>query len=575
MSFVAPAFHTFLIEPFNLVTQKAVAFRANTTPPGEIYAFLTDRGANYIPQRFLYKCSNNATFSLADEWSPGSPPAGLDADSDIKTQVSFVIDDAGQYLHAVTHVFEVADVKLYYERLDLNTMTWSGEIELMAHGGWPGVSLEIFKSYDIILDRQGLGWQKPVIVTQKLNESTQAYECFVIWWDEVNSLQTRKISGSVTPTGAISITNCFNTNCCFIHAGLNTASYLYFIEFSPYGNPIIPNLNNFEPEPAGDVALPGAQVVGAGGTTLGFLGKSGTTLKFRKYANGALTELEPVEELPTGSDSFGLCLRLGGWHALYGKSTTADLVWKERDNDTGDWLDKGFSVPPGIGRWFYVGSTWDSNNPLPRAENEFGALIYEEESGVARYVHIDDWEPGGVPSGYGGHWPHGMILGSKVFAFDLDTNAPMIVTGNENMRFMDVLRIENDVVFTDQHEFFKFFHSDLGNFKQWKDSSNYDNCDFLIHLRAIDGGNSFWKQANGAIVEWNSVGLDDPDLLKLEIYNDKGDSIVKFLSAADNRKPIRFSLYGKYFIPIISESSQNKFTLRRFEIWGRYYGARI
>lgn len=568
MPFVSPTFASLVDGITSLVTQKAAAFRPGGAQPGEIYTVVCDRDAGDIVHRYFYRCLNNATFELlgepAGDWQPQSSDS-----SPQRSSVSFVIDPNGQYIHAVTTVDYLVgggiyNHVLYYGLLDLDDI----------QSGWTDTVLDEYSNTettgyinpDIIIDHRPTGDKKPIIVSKKVGATENTVWTF--WYGaDPGTLNIVQIDGDQTPNGLVSIVDDPNSDYFYVHAGLNLTAYLYRLLFDENGIAQIPELNSwtdpFESE------LPDANVQ-TGSGDVGIL-QSSAGVRFRMFQNDSMTDIETVEAATTAVNSNGLCFRGGQWHAVLSTvpSGNDSLHWFLRSSG-GSWEEQDMGGgQPGSSVWLYFGITGFENNPVPRGAYEFGCLIVEYGSPTsnAKYFHIDQWEPYLPPPPTNNHWDKGELLGGTLFDFDLDTNAPAKVSGNVNLKIMDIVEVEDAIIHTDQNEFFEW-KQDF--YKEWRDDDTYDNVSLIITFPAYPRDNDFLKLCQGILVEWVATGDNS---IYVTVTNEKNQFKPILLTNDDNGKPINFSFGGRYFKSMVMELSADRLSLRKFAIWGQTLGS--
>jgi hypothetical protein len=554
-SFVSNQYQTLITQSGNKIFQKNAAFRYGETPPGQIYTFVTDIDASDNVHRYMHMSEDNATFELVLDWVLGS--GNLDSDlTDVESRgsapsVSFVIESGGRYMHAVSEFDYNLGGGIYrhmliYRRFDLDDLS---VVDQTIIGDFSNTNLLGWKTPDIILDHRTGSDKKPIVVTRKAPDSGTD-QSWIFWYDTANVLQSRQINGSVTPQDDVSIAGEEDHDRFYVHANYGSGSRLYRMFYLASGVPIIPDENNFEPLPDGSVGMTGAQMAFGGGS-LGFIGTVGGSLSFREYKNEALTDIETITA-NAEAQGCGGCWRGNKWQVIAGKTGSDFLHWFRREGED-DWADMALPVQPGQGEWNEVAVTMLEHNPSPRGGDEFGAMIIENVANV-KYVHIFE----------------GAVATGTVFGFDVDSDAATIVSGNARFVPTYVEDVNNEVLFTDEKEFML----PSTDYKEWFDGTDYDNHAFLVTLKAIDGGSTFLKQAGGLIVEWDGT-VDADSYLYVQLVNEKGDMKELQLTQDDNGKPQKFVFWGRYFIPTIFESSQYKFTLKRFELWGKSFGGKI
>ncbi len=546
--------------------QKVANFQPLTTPPGDIIVVVPSKDdLELMLHRKFYECVDESTFGIITDWSTASAGGAGDISPRL-CNVSFVIEPGGRYLHAVSYSDvwnEASDDythNLIYRKYDIQEDVWGTEISLDTYIN--DSQTVGFEAPDIILDNRTHDDPQPIIVTQK-KRLTLEDETWAHWKDYNGVWQSRQIRGEYDTNGAAGIVKIPDDGFFYITATHDSTSYLYQIPWMEWGGASMPAPNMWVS--TAEVSIPDPSIsAGNAPGTLGFVGLSSSQLVFRKYSGNTISEEEIISNLSAMTYGWGICYRNNIWRVFQGLQPTqgSELKYYERDDANEAWIDTTIpgSANPGTGLWSYLGITLQRDVPTPRTPHDFGCLmidVTDDDQYQVQYIHIgEEWEQTLLPP-----------IENAFFAFDIDDDKATLLSHNTNMNVMDVVRADDVLLFTNQVNLLQ----SAEHFKEWSAPDVYDNRACEVKLGAMGRANPYPKMCYEAVIDFT---LATGATLLFYLINDEGDFWFQSLSADDSNKTIYPLLTGRYFIPMLVESSQAEFTFRSIHLVGKFHGAR-
>jgi hypothetical protein len=563
--------------------QKTTEFRPGTS---HLYQLVCDvdnlSGPIPIKHRLFKRCVNGATFEAfsGNAWAPHKDGLG-DTSTGKSTTASFVFSEDGQYIYIVGTTAEeaipgagVVGYGLYIGRLDLETGTWSQAVD-----GYANVHMLlswhetlVYDYPDIELDPRGY----PMVVSEGHLMTSPAVRCaFLLWYDTHGALKKNIIGqrgelpyncGSIAKQGSQVV----------IHVDMNglpannEVGYLYtFPCISGVPNP--PADRNWNPLAA--TRLWNAMLC-LSDTGIGLVGRydCGSTLAFSLWQDNQFTTDSTLPALHTNGETdanvYALTWREGKFIVVF--FDDANALYYIINQGDGTWL-YGATIPTGlpgaVQNWGYFGIT-RKPNPAQVDPQLFAFCLNEVDQAFYTpdytmwLVRIADWDH---PVPEATFWPTGRILSSKIFGVDIKNGSTQIVTGNSNLKIMDVLEVEKSVVFVNNNLFLEF----TDEFREYLDENTSTGKRLYLVLGSYDAGHSYLKLCEYLIFDGE---IADGESVTVTVGNDLGESAQIVVTKDLIGVPQGVYLGGRWFNATCEENSQSESGFGSIEIGGQWMG---